>query len=182
LFDFATERGAERACSPQAEIAGVRYLQNCAQVLANQQPGASYVHPAQDITINGVPLSLTQTYKVAVNNYIAAGGSGFDVLERNTQQFDTGIDIRDGLADYMRTFPSCATYAQTTGVCKLQDAGSQAQCADLQKYGDLPCVVAAQDGRIQEQLVLGKDQGDVNGSSAGNGSETNGDPTGSDSR
>ena len=181
LFDFATERGASRACKPQAQIAGVRYIQNCAQVLANQQQGASFVHPAQDITINGAPLSLTQTYKVAVNNYIAAGGSGFDVLKRNTQKFDTGIDIRDGLVDYMRSFPSCANYEQANGICKLTDNASQALCADLQKYGDLPCIAAKQDGRIQLQLVLGKDQGQVNGSSAGGGS-TNGDPTGSSAR
>ena len=35
------------------------------------------------------------TYELATNNYIAHGGSGFEVLERNTTQVDTGISIRD---------------------------------------------------------------------------------------
>jgi len=32
---------------------------------------------------------------MATNNYIAHGGSGFEVLQRNTTQVDTGISIRD---------------------------------------------------------------------------------------
>ena len=50
---------------------------------------------ARDILINGIPLDLNGTYELATNNYIANGGSGFEVLERNTTQFDTGISIRD---------------------------------------------------------------------------------------
>ena len=30
-------------------------------------------------------------HMTVTNNYIANGGSGFEVLERNTTQFDTGI-------------------------------------------------------------------------------------------
>ena len=50
---------------------------------------------ATDIVINGVPLDLDGTYEVATNNYIAHGGSGFAMLERNTTQRDTGVSIRD---------------------------------------------------------------------------------------
>ena len=50
---------------------------------------------AADVKINGLPLDPNGTYELATNNYIAHGGSGFEVLERNTTQVDTGISIRD---------------------------------------------------------------------------------------
>ena len=50
---------------------------------------------AEDIVINGSPLDPNGTHELATNNYIAHGGSGFSMLERNTTQFDTGISIRD---------------------------------------------------------------------------------------
>ncbi len=167
LFNFATESSAGRGCSPQAQIAGIRYTQNCAQVLANQKQGATFQNEAQNITINGEPLSLTQEYKAAVNNYIAAGGSGFDVLKRNTQQFDTGVSLRDGLVDYFNTFPTCATYEKQNNICTLKDASSQALCKDLQTYAALPCIVADSDGRIQQQFVLSTQQGDTQSTDGG---------------
>ena len=50
---------------------------------------------AENILSNGVALDPAGTYELATNNYIAHGGSGFNVLERNTTQVDTGISIRD---------------------------------------------------------------------------------------
>jgi 5'-nucleotidase / UDP-sugar diphosphatase len=44
-------------------------------------------------------------YRAAVNDYIAAGGSGFTVLKRNTTKFNTGISLRDSLIDYIRQLP-----------------------------------------------------------------------------
>ena len=41
-----------------------------------------------------------------MNDYIAAGGSGFLVLKRNTTKFNTGISLRDALIDYLRLLPS----------------------------------------------------------------------------
>lgn len=82
--------------------------------------GQCYRHPAKDITItqftetaNGwesyqEPLDPSFTYKIATNNYIAAGGSGFRMLKRNTTQFDTGISLRDALIEYMQGFCSCS--------------------------------------------------------------------------
>jgi 5'-nucleotidase / UDP-sugar diphosphatase len=56
------------------------------------------------------PLNPFGTYKVAVNDYIAAGGSGFLVLKRNTTKYNTGISMRDALVDFLRTQPSrCGT-------------------------------------------------------------------------
>ncbi len=83
LLDFATSRSTDRGCQSQIQVAGIRFTMNCAEGVA------------QDIVINGVQLQLDGTYELATNNYIAHGGSGFDVLERNTTQVDTGISIRD---------------------------------------------------------------------------------------
>ena len=65
------------------EVAGIEFIMNCRDLVA------------EDIYINGNPLDPDGTYELATNNYIAHGGSGFSMLERNTTQFDTGISIRD---------------------------------------------------------------------------------------
>ncbi len=83
LLDFNTERSTDRGCQSQAQVAGIRFTMNCADARA------------ENILINGVPLDLDGTYELATNNYIAHGGSGFEVLERNTTQVDTTISIRD---------------------------------------------------------------------------------------
>jgi hypothetical protein len=47
------------------------------------------------------PVVPSGEYRVAVNDYIASGGSGFAVLKRNTTKFNTGISLRDSLVDYL---------------------------------------------------------------------------------
>jgi 5'-nucleotidase/UDP-sugar diphosphatase len=69
--------------------------------------GRCWAHPATQIQINGKPLDPYGTYKVAVNDYIAKGGSGFAVLKRNTTRIETGISLRDSLIGYMRGFCTC---------------------------------------------------------------------------
>ncbi len=56
-----------------------------------------------------VPLSLDASYAAAVNNYIAGGGSGFFVLQRNTTQVDTRVEQRDAVIDYVRQWPPCGS-------------------------------------------------------------------------
>ena len=83
LLDYVSYRSSERGCNSQAQVAGIRFSMDCtAQV-------------AKDIVINGAALDPDGTYELATNNYIAHGGSGFEVLKRNTTQIDTGISIRD---------------------------------------------------------------------------------------
>jgi len=83
LLDYSTERSTERGCESQIQVAGIRFTMDCAEA------------KAKDILINGVPLEENGTYELATNNYIAHGGSGFEVLERNTTQVVTGVSIRD---------------------------------------------------------------------------------------
>ncbi len=85
LLDFVSNRSTDRGCSSQAQVAGIEFTMVC-------DPANPH---AADIRINGVPLDPDGTYELATNNYIAHGGSGFEVLERNTTQVDTGVSIRD---------------------------------------------------------------------------------------
>jgi 5'-nucleotidase / UDP-sugar diphosphatase len=49
----------------------------------------------------------TGRYELATSNYLAGGGSGFRVLQRNTTQFDTRVQQRDALIDYIRQGRPC---------------------------------------------------------------------------
>ena len=85
LLDYNAWRSTERGCNSQAQVAGMTLDLVCDA----DNPRA------ENIKINGKDLDPDSTYELATNNYIAHGGSGFDVLERNTTQVDTGISIRD---------------------------------------------------------------------------------------
>ena len=61
-----------------------------------------------------VPLSLTASYAAAVNNYIAGGGSGFFVLQRNTTQVDTRVEQRDAVIDFVRQATPCGYRDEVT--------------------------------------------------------------------
>ncbi len=69
--------------------------------------GRCWAHPAIDISVNGNTIDPNGTYRVAVNDYIARGGSGFLVLKRNTTRVETGIPLRDSLIGYMQNLCSC---------------------------------------------------------------------------
>jgi 5'-nucleotidase / UDP-sugar diphosphatase len=77
------------------------------QCLADQNQGRCWANPATDIQINGKPLDPSGTYRIAVNDYIAKGGSGFRVLKSNTTRIETGISLRDSLIGYMQGFCTC---------------------------------------------------------------------------
>ncbi|MFZ5440995.1 MAG: bifunctional metallophosphatase/5'-nucleotidase [Myxococcota bacterium] len=70
--------------------------------------GRCWAHSGTNITINGQPLQRNETYRIAVNDYIARGGSGFLVLKRNTTRIETGIPLRDSLIGYMQNYCTCA--------------------------------------------------------------------------
>jgi 5'-nucleotidase len=53
------------------------------------------------------PLHVYGSYSLAANDYIAAGGSGFFVLQRNTTQVNTGVQLRDALVDFVQNGNPC---------------------------------------------------------------------------
>ena len=63
----------------------------------NRKPG-NRVDPA-DVTINGKPLKMKETYRVTVNNYLAEGGDNFSVLKKGKDLHYGELDV-EVLADY----------------------------------------------------------------------------------
>jgi len=60
-----------------------------------------------------MPISCTRSYRLATNDYVAHGGSGFTVLGRNTTQKNLGIPLRDAAKDYIGDMPPCSRVPPT---------------------------------------------------------------------
>ncbi len=56
----------------------------------------------QSVEINGRPWDPTRSYRVVTIDYLADGGSNMSMLRRATRINNTGIFIRDFIADYLR--------------------------------------------------------------------------------
>jgi 5'-nucleotidase/UDP-sugar diphosphatase len=94
---------------------------DCADRVANGQ-GAEVrvVHRGQCLRPEGAaagrclsPIRPTSVYELSTSTYLAGGGSGFRVLQRNTTQFDTKIQQRDALIDYIRQGKPCGWKPET---------------------------------------------------------------------
>jgi 5'-nucleotidase len=152
-LDFVARKSASRGCRTQAQVAGITFDMVCKSdscpsldPLTGQQATACakniYIgencrngNPDGPVDPNKcAPLSLTGLYRVAVNDYIASGGSGFIVLKRNTSQQNTGISLRDALTVYLNNQQhvcntGVACDAQTP--CPAMPAGQV--CSDTSK-------------------------------------------------
>ncbi len=93
LLDYATQRSAGRGCATQIQVSNLTFTMNCRTGVA------------EDIMIGGQIIQSDMVYEMATNNYIAWGGSGFDMLEQNTTKQDTGISMRDAVIDYIKKHP-----------------------------------------------------------------------------
>ncbi|HSN98662.1 MAG TPA: bifunctional UDP-sugar hydrolase/5'-nucleotidase [Candidatus Nanopelagicales bacterium] len=133
LFDFVARRSSGRGCVSQVQIAGARVVMDCtARETPDAPPGVAtqiyigtYDPPIEcpngdadcpgqlfgscDAEANRCwrPRDDFSMYELATSNYLAAGGSGFRVLQRNTTQFDTQIQQRDALIDFIRANDPC---------------------------------------------------------------------------
>lgn len=157
-LDFVARKSASRGCRTQAQVSGIAFDMVCSGTCPGVDPltGEANTACAKNIAIgdhcrgadpNGqidltrcAPLVPTGLYRVAVNDYMAAGGSGFEVLKRNTAKQDTGISLRDGLRVYLRQISPCSN--------QMTDDGKKV--VDL--YGEISCLDAAvepHDGRIK---------------------------------
>lgn len=152
LFNFVARRSAGRGCVSQIQIAGARIVLDCQQKLSPQSaPGVatniyigSYNPPvlcATDAECPGgglgscdvesgrcfQPIDPIASYELATSNYLAGGGSGFRVLQRNTTQFDTQVQQRDALIDYIRAGAPCGADDDK----KLTSCKVDADCAGV---------------------------------------------------
>ena len=111
---------------------------DCADVVKNGSGAdATVVHRGQCLRAEGSasgkclsPIRPTSVYELATSNYLAGGGSGFRVLQRNTTQFDTKIQQRDALVDYIRQGKPCGWKAATdTTSAGLATCTTDRECA-----------------------------------------------------
>jgi 5'-nucleotidase len=153
MLDFVARRSAGRGCRTQAQVAGIWWdmvcggdcpdgRTSCAKniVLGENCRGGNPAGPIDPARC--APLELTGLYKVAVNDFIARGGSGFEVLERNTSKQDTGVPLREALVDFLRSQPRCTE--------SIVDVNTGIQVVDA--YGEIACLdqtIEAPDGRIR---------------------------------
>ena len=81
-------------------------------------------------------INATNLYELATSNYLAGGGSGFRVLQRNTTQFDTKIQQRDALIDYIRQGKPCGWKKDATTAEGLKACSTDGDCTS---EGDFVC-------------------------------------------
>jgi 5'-nucleotidase len=152
MLDAVAARSAERGCRTQAQVSGIYFDLICgstdpdcqARLCPPDNPTCTVEGCARNIylgdgcrmpdgTFNGTtckPLDKYGEYRVAVNDYIAQGGSGFLVLKRNTTKFNTGISLRDALVDYIRTLPKRCDPMSFTNVVGVTCKDSQGETYD----------------------------------------------------
>jgi 2',3'-cyclic-nucleotide 2'-phosphodiesterase (5'-nucleotidase family) len=134
-LDFVARKSAERGCKSQVQVSGLWFTLVC-----GARARAEDVYIGEDCRkLDGsidtarcrevIPEGL---YRVAVNDYIAAGGSGFTVLKRNTSKQNTGISLRAGLQDYIRSLPMCPV--------TLRDMSDPETRPVVENYGPIPCI------------------------------------------
>ncbi len=94
LFEFIGKR-------PQGSGAFAQVSKEVSYTITN--PGENGV--ISNVLINGEPIDESKTYKIAVNNYIAGGGDGYEVLTRATSVFNTSMLMSDMTIWYANTLP-----------------------------------------------------------------------------
>ncbi len=123
------------------------------------------------------PIQPNADYALAANNYIAGGGSGFFVLQRNTTQVDTLVQQRDAVIDRIRNgIPCGATRARAAmyrnahpgdpqrGDDGLQQCANDSDCDSVAQAGEYLCSCPT---RIEFDPTMRMCVGDRTGTCAG---------------
>jgi 5'-nucleotidase/UDP-sugar diphosphatase len=167
LMNFVARRSAGRGCVSQVQIAGARVVIDCQKKLTpTSAPGVATniyigtydpnIECTSDAQCPGAgvgscdlekiqcwqPIDLIASYELATSNYLAGGGSGFRVLQRNTTQFDTGVQQRDALIDYIRAGNPCGA----DGDGNLTTCKTDKECAGLGDAFTCACPEAVIEG------------------------------------
>jgi 5'-nucleotidase/UDP-sugar diphosphatase len=166
-LDFVARKSSERGCRTQAQVAGLTFDMVCSGDCPDPDPDDGFTPTAcaKDIYLGDncrggdpsgpvlpdacPPLLPTGLYKVAVNDYIAKGGSGFDALKRNTSKQFTNISLRDALVDFLRQQPICG---EEVIDIKAPEELPAAERTVRARWGEVACIdttVEPHDGRIR---------------------------------
>ncbi|MDB4942686.1 MAG: 5-nucleotidase [Labilithrix sp.] len=118
-------------------------------------------HPAPE----GLCMQLineTNLYELATSNYLAGGGSGFRVLQRNTTQLDTRVQQRDALIDYMRAGKPCGFDPEKNGTADgLKTCSVDGDCGDVNFVCSCPGHVGDVPGATLTCATIGACEGDA---------------------
>jgi len=163
-LDFVARKSASRGCRSQAQVSGVWFDMVCSGDCPNGDFACAKNVALGECCRGGDPLNNcaggdpegpidpnicapaepTGLYKVAVNDFISRGGSGFEVLKRNTSKQDTNVSLRDALIDFLRAQQSCGDQ-----VIDITDPGGNFV---IENWGAVACLdnsIEAHDGRIR---------------------------------
>lgn len=154
-LDFVSRKSSDRGCRTQAQVAGLTFDMVCNGDCPDGAPACAKNIYVGDNCRGGnadgpvdenlcPPLVETGLYKVAVNDYIARGGSGFEVLKRNTSKQFTNVSLRDALVDFLRAQPAC-----DQSVIDVSDPNGGTV---VERWGEVACIdttIEPHDGRIR---------------------------------
>ncbi len=160
-LDFVARKSASRGCRTQAQVSGITFDMVCSGDCGTSdgkplRSCAKNIYVGDHCRKDGKPdgpvdpekcarLDTSSLYRVAVNDYIAAGGSGFQVLKRNSSKQDTGISLRDSLRVFLNRQNTCTD--------QLDETDTQVpQRKIVERFGNISCLTEtneAHDGRIR---------------------------------
>lgn len=109
LFDFVARKSATRGCKTQIQVAGIGVELDCSPAEELQKKYNSYaltkcLQIGDTLVINDYEVLLPDMlFKMATNDYMGKGGSGFYMLEANTTRLDTSVSLRDAVMDLLGT-------------------------------------------------------------------------------
>jgi len=135
IFDFIARRTARRGCQTQAQIAGATVTLDCSGRAERCQSEAGGEPCATEILIGDEPVTPDASYELATSDYLAGGGSGYRVLERNTTQRNTFIPMRDATIDRIRNAPPCTDNEPCTDDADC-GPGRTCACTGRARYDD----------------------------------------------
>ena len=106
LFDFVARKSATRGCKTQVQVAGIGVELDCNPSEELQKKHNSYaltkcLQIGNTVVIDNYEvLQPNLLFKMATNDYMGHGGSGFYMLEANTTRLDTSVSLRDAVVDF----------------------------------------------------------------------------------
>jgi len=150
-----TEPPKRCECDKMCAVQGTPTPADCARTDINAPPGICDRSGGRQQGLCQTLIGETNLYELATSNYLAGGGSGFRVLQRNTTQFDTKIQQRDALIDYLRAGRPCGYDAANGTPEGLKNCGSDADCGDPNLACSCPGHIAEVPGNVLTCQTVG---------------------------
>jgi 5'-nucleotidase / UDP-sugar diphosphatase len=107
LFDYVARRSATRGCRTQVQVAGISVELDCSPDEEIQKREGSFaltkcLKIGENIIVDDYELVQPHLiFKMATNDYMGKGGSGFYMLGLNTTMLDTSVSLRDSFAEFL---------------------------------------------------------------------------------